>query len=107
MTGSAARPNPPTVVWPVCATVSTRSAEASAWTAPAAAEPGSAPSWRGTGRDVRPPGSADGARVLLGEEHQGGLDAAADVRAFGEAQLPEDRVDVLLDRALGQEQHVG
>ena len=51
--------------------------------------------------------SVGGQPVCLGQEEQRRLDALADVLAVGEAELEEDRVDVLLDRPLGQDQRVG
>src|SRR4029453_4266943 len=45
--------------------------------------------------------------VLFRKEDQGGLHPPADVRGVGEVELEEDRVDVLLDRALGQDELVG
>ena len=41
------------------------------------------------------------------QEEQSGLDPLTDVLGAGEAELGEDRVDVLLDRALGQHQRLG
>src|SRR5829696_1518027 len=45
--------------------------------------------------------------VGVREEHQRRFDPLADVLRIGEAQLEEDRVDVLLDGALRQEQRLG
>ena len=51
--------------------------------------------------------SAGGQRVGLGQEEQRRLDALADVLGVGQVELEEDRVDVLLDGALGEDERVG
>src|SRR6478609_10075335 len=45
--------------------------------------------------------------AVLVEEHERSLHALADVLRAGEAELGEDRVDVLLDGALGQHERLG
>ena len=45
--------------------------------------------------------------AALGQEQQRRLDAARDVGRPGEVELHEDRVDVLLDRALGEHERLG
>src|SRR3954462_14930651 len=44
--------------------------------------------------------------LVIGQEQQSCLDAAADVVDLTQVELQEDRVDVLLDGALGEEQRV-
>src|SRR5881275_2555344 len=46
-------------------------------------------------------------RPLFGQEHERGLHALAHVVRRRETELHEDRVDVLLDRALGEHERVG
>src|SRR5215218_9110362 len=53
------------------------------------------------GRDVRRPARRS---VRSRQEEQRGLHALADVVLRAEVELEEDRVDVLLDRSLGQEE---
>ena len=51
--------------------------------------------------------SRAGSAFGFGQEEQRRLDALADVLGVGEAELEEDRVDVLLDRPLGEDERVG
>src|SRR6476660_4843235 len=53
---------------------------------------------------ARTPFSLAGGRLGVGEEDQRRLDALAHVVGLGEAELHEDRIDVLLDRPLGQDE---
>src|SRR5689334_5428718 len=46
-------------------------------------------------------------RVAIGEVDEGRLDPRAHVPRISELQLREDRVDVLLHRALGEDERVG
>src|SRR3954469_24783130 len=50
---------------------------------------------------------ARSAPVAVGQVDEGSLDAPADVGGLGEAEIEEDRVEVLLDGALGQHEIVG
>ena len=76
--------------------------------APAARRPTSTRRASGT---RRPGGSLEQARSrlapLLGQEEQHRLDAPVHVRLPGETELLEDRVDVLLDRSLGDDERRG
>jgi hypothetical protein len=57
---------------------------------------------------VSAPGSVSrGHGVSVGQEEQGGLHAFADVLGVVEVELAEGRVDVLLDRSLGEDERVG